>query len=185
MYPFHSTLFIQEWTFPVWVSLRVTGSVRKPALAGFLSVGHSSCQESAPAWAFQGINASFKACPPAWCGVLHGLQVDLYSLLDLHGLQGGTASPWSSLCVMCPVSFGLGTPVLNTEMQLCFTRDEQREEDHLLWLCDYDLNTAQASVGLRCKGTLIDHVQPGVQQDPQILLCQATLEPSTPACAGA
>lgn len=58
-----------------------------------------------------------------------------------------------------PVPFGLGRSVLDTELQLCFTRDEQREKDHLLWLYDYDLpNTAQAAVGLGCKGTLIDHV---------------------------
>ncbi|KAK4830186.1 LOW QUALITY PROTEIN: hypothetical protein QYF61_009213 [Mycteria americana] len=53
-----------------------------------LSTGPRSCQEPAPAWASHGVTASFGHIHLLWRGVLHGLQVDICSTVDLHGLQG-------------------------------------------------------------------------------------------------
>jgi len=45
-----------------------------------------SWQEPAPAWASHGITASFRNPPvPAW-GPFHGLQMEIYSTVDLLGL---------------------------------------------------------------------------------------------------
>jgi len=49
---------------------------------------HRSCQEPAPARAPHRVTASFRHPPaPAW-GPFHGLQVEICSTMDLHGLQG-------------------------------------------------------------------------------------------------
>lgn len=71
--------------------------------------------------------------PPLVCQILQSFNDRCGSLLNVP--------------LDIPVSFGLGSPVLDIELQLCFTRDEQREKDHFLWLYDYDLpNTAHAAV---------------------------------------
>jgi len=68
-----------------------TGSQALPAKLlqrGLLSPRvRRSWQEPAPAWAPHGATASFRHPPaPAW-GPFHGLQVDICSTMDLHGLQ--------------------------------------------------------------------------------------------------
>jgi len=52
---------------------------------------HRSRQEPPSAWAPHGVTASFRCVHLLWCGVLHGLQVDICSTVDLHRLQ------WDSL----------------------------------------------------------------------------------------
>jgi len=47
-----------------------------------------SWQESAPARAPHGVTASFRHPPALVQGPFHGLQVDICSTVDLHGLQG-------------------------------------------------------------------------------------------------
>lgn len=56
--------------------------------------------------------------PPLVCQILQLLNDHHGSLLNV---------PLNS-----PVSFGLGSPILDTELQLCFTWEEQGERDHLL-----------------------------------------------------
>ncbi|KAK4830119.1 hypothetical protein QYF61_008546, partial [Mycteria americana] len=55
---------------------------------GSSSEGHRSCQEPAPAWGLHGVTASFGRIHLLWRGVLHRLQLDICSTVDLHGLQG-------------------------------------------------------------------------------------------------
>jgi len=63
---------LQEQAALVWVPHGVTSPASKPA----------------PAWAPHGVTTSFRHPPaPAW-GPFHGLQVDICSTVDLHGLQG-------------------------------------------------------------------------------------------------
>jgi len=69
-----------------------TGSQALPANLlqhGLLSLRvHRSCQEPAPARAPHGVTASFGHPPAlAWCP-FRGLQVEICSTVDLHGLQG-------------------------------------------------------------------------------------------------
>jgi len=79
---------LQEQAVPAWVPPGVTSPASKPA----------------PVWAslprFKGPARSLLQCgfpmgsqPSSgihllWCGVFHGLQVDICSTVDLHGLQG-------------------------------------------------------------------------------------------------
>jgi len=69
-----------------------TGSQALPAnllQPGLLSPRvYRSWQKPAPAWVPHGVTVSFRHPPaPAW-GPFHGLQVDICSIVDLHGLQG-------------------------------------------------------------------------------------------------
>ena len=58
---------------------------------GLLSLqGHRPCQELAPVQAIHGVTASFGYILLLRREVLHGLQVDICSTVDLHGLQGTT-----------------------------------------------------------------------------------------------
>ena len=66
----------------------VTSPTSKPAPAWASALVHRSCQELAPAWAAQGVTASFRHIHLLWCGVLHGLQVAIFLPVDLRGLQG-------------------------------------------------------------------------------------------------
>ncbi|KAK4827365.1 hypothetical protein QYF61_017303 [Mycteria americana] len=50
--------------------------------------GPRSCQEPAPVQASHGVTASFGCIHLLWCGVLHGLQVDISSTITLYGRQG-------------------------------------------------------------------------------------------------
>jgi len=45
-------------------------------------------QEPTPSWAPPGVTASFRRPPALAWGPLHGLQVEICSTMDLHGLQG-------------------------------------------------------------------------------------------------
>ena len=75
---------LQEHTAPEWVLHEVPGPASKPAQCELLSPwGHRSCQDPAPAWASHRITAPFRLC-----GVLHRLQLDLCSPMDLHRLEG-------------------------------------------------------------------------------------------------
>ncbi|KAK4828634.1 hypothetical protein QYF61_000282 [Mycteria americana] len=69
-----------------------TGSQVLPAdllQSGFLPPQvHRFCQEPSPTWASHGVTASFGHIHLLWCGVLHRLQLDICSTIDLHGLQG-------------------------------------------------------------------------------------------------
>ncbi|KAK4827202.1 hypothetical protein QYF61_015230 [Mycteria americana] len=47
-----------------------------------------TCQKPAPARALHGVTASVRRIHLLQRGVLHGLQVDIFSTMDLHGLQG-------------------------------------------------------------------------------------------------
>jgi len=49
---------------------------------------HRSWQKPAAARALRGVTASFRNPPASAWGLFHGLQVDLCSIVDLHGLQG-------------------------------------------------------------------------------------------------
>jgi len=49
---------------------------------------HKSWQEPAPVWAPHGVTASFRHPSALAWGPFHGLQVDICSTVDLHGLQG-------------------------------------------------------------------------------------------------
>jgi len=69
-----------------------TGSQVLPAnllWRGLLSSqGHRSWQDPAPVWASHGVTGSFGCIHLPRRGVLTGLQVDICSTMDLHGLQG-------------------------------------------------------------------------------------------------
>jgi len=69
-----------------------TGSQALPANLlwhGLLSPAvRRSWQEPAAAWALNGVTASFRHPPALAWGPFHGLQVDICSTMDLHGLQG-------------------------------------------------------------------------------------------------
>jgi len=80
---------LQEQAAPAWVP---TGSQALPAnllQRGLLSPRvRRSWQEPAPVQAPRRVTASFRHPPaPAW-GPFHGVQVDICSTMDLHGLQG-------------------------------------------------------------------------------------------------
>ena len=83
---------LQEQTAPAWVPRGVTSPASKPAPAWApLSTGpwvRRSCQESALAWALCRLHLPSGHIHLLQCGVLHWLQVDICSTVDLHGLQG-------------------------------------------------------------------------------------------------
>jgi len=81
----------QEQAAPAWIP---TGSPALPAnllQRGLLSPRVCrSWHPPAPAWAPHGVTASFRHPPaPAW-GPFHGLQVEICSTVDLHGLRGNS-----------------------------------------------------------------------------------------------
>jgi len=58
------------------------------SMGSFLSPWvHRSCQESAPAQASHRVTASFRHTSTLVWGPFHELQVDIWSTMDLHGLQ--------------------------------------------------------------------------------------------------
>jgi len=80
---------LQEQAASAWVH---TGSQALPAnllRRGILSPWiHRSWQEPAPSHAPHRVTASFRHPPALEWGPFHGLQVDICSTVDLHGLQG-------------------------------------------------------------------------------------------------
>jgi len=65
----------------------------KPCQQTCSSVGsplHRSWQQHALVRALHGVTASFGCIHLLQCGVLHGLQVDICSTVELDGLQGGS-----------------------------------------------------------------------------------------------
>jgi len=81
---------LQEQAAPVWISCGVLSPASKPApaWAPLSPQGHRSCQEPAPVWASHGITAFFGHPPALVWGPFHGLQMDICSTMNLHGLQG-------------------------------------------------------------------------------------------------
>jgi len=64
---------------------------------GSLSRGAVFQEQAAPAWVHHGVITSFRHPPaPVW-GPFHGLQVDICSTVDLHGLQGNNNLPHHGL----------------------------------------------------------------------------------------
>jgi len=98
-----------------------------------------SWQEPAPAWASHGVTALFRHPPaPAW-GPFHGLQVEICSTVDLHGLQWDSlphhglhqelrgkalcSGAWSTSCTARIMNFFAGSPlVLFLLMVACFRK---------------------------------------------------------------
>ncbi|KAM9590481.1 uncharacterized protein ACIBXB_005737 [Morphnus guianensis] len=88
MGPFHG---VQSFRSTLLQHGLPTGSQILPEnlLRGLLSPQiRRSCQEPAPAQGSHGVTASFGRIHLLRHGVLHGLQVDICSTVDLHGLQG-------------------------------------------------------------------------------------------------
>jgi len=77
---------LQEQAAPAWVPHGVTSPASKPApaWAPLSAWGQSSCQDPAPARALHMVTAPFGHIHLLWCG----LQVEICSTVDLHGLQG-------------------------------------------------------------------------------------------------
>jgi len=80
---------LQEQTSPAWVPHGVTSPANKPALAraSFTPWAHRSWQEPAPACVPCRVTVSLRHIHLLWRGVLHRLQVDICSTVDLRGLQ--------------------------------------------------------------------------------------------------
>jgi len=75
-----------EQTVPAWVPCGVTSPTSKPAPAWApLSTGpaRSLLQHGLPV-----ASQPSSGIPLLWCGLFHGLQMDICSTVDLHGLQG-------------------------------------------------------------------------------------------------
>jgi len=90
---------LQEQAAPAWVPHGVTSPASNPApaWAPLSAWGHRSCQDLAPARALHGVTAPFGHIRLLWYGFLRGLQVEICSTMDLHGLAGAQpASPWSA-----------------------------------------------------------------------------------------
>jgi len=78
---------------PPWASV----PARNQLLHGFLCVGHSSCLEPAPAWAFHGLQAPSGHVSLLQRGVLHGLQGGCLLQRGPPWAAGGQpTSPWST-----------------------------------------------------------------------------------------
>jgi len=116
---------LQEQAAPLWVP---TGSQALPANLlrhGLLSPRvHRSWQEPAPAWAPHGVTASFRHPPaPVW-GHFHGLQVDICSTVDLHGLQGDNLPhhglrPELQAKTLCSGIWSTSSPSFFTDLGVC------------------------------------------------------------------
>ncbi|KAK4831745.1 hypothetical protein QYF61_018943 [Mycteria americana] len=121
---------------------------------------HRSCQEPAPAQASHRVTASFGCIHLLWHGVLHGLQVDICSTINLHGLQVDSL-PHHGLHHglqgnLCSSTWSTSSPSFFTGL-------------------------AQDTIGfLGCEHTLLAHVQLFIHQYPQVLLCRAALNPFIP-----
>ena len=77
---------LQEQAAAAWVTHGITSPVSKPALAWARSAGpgRSLLQRRAP----HRVTTFFRYPPALAWGPFHGLQVDICSTVDLHGLQG-------------------------------------------------------------------------------------------------
>jgi len=63
-------------------------SFRHKLLQCGYAMGHSSCQDTASAWALHRLQLPSGHVHLLWCGFFHGLQVDICSAVDFHRLQG-------------------------------------------------------------------------------------------------
>jgi len=104
-----------------------TGSQALPA--NLLGVGllspqvRRSWQEPAPAQAPHGVTASFRHPPALVWGPFHGLQVDICSAVDLHGLQGDSL-PYRGLLHglqgnLCSGTWHTSSPSFFTDLGIC------------------------------------------------------------------
>ncbi|KAK4821752.1 hypothetical protein QYF61_000813 [Mycteria americana] len=102
-----------------------------------LSMVYRFCQEPAPAWASHGVTASFRCIHLLWCGVLHGLQVDICSTMDLHGLQGDSL-PHHGLNHwlqgnLCSGTWSTSSPSFFTDLgniSIMFSLVERKQAEH-------------------------------------------------------
>jgi len=85
---------------------------------------HKSWQQPAPVWAPHGITAFFRHPPAPARGPFHGLQVDICSSMDLHGLQGNNL-PCHGLRhklqgkALCSDISGTSPPSIFTDLGVC------------------------------------------------------------------
>jgi len=91
--PLHGSLprgaVLQEQAAPAWVPHGSQALSANLLWRRFLSPRvHRSCQEPASARAPHRVTASFRHPPALAWGLFHGLQVDIWSTVNLHGLQG-------------------------------------------------------------------------------------------------
>ena len=84
--------------------------------------GHRSCQETAPVW------APHRVTPPSdihllWRGILRGLQVDVCSTINLHGLKGDSLPHHSLLHRLqgnlCSGTWSTSSPYFFTDLGVC------------------------------------------------------------------
>lgn len=101
--PILATSCSLSWIAPAWVLHGVTSPAANLLQRGLLSPrGYSSFQEPVPVPASHRVTASFWH-PPAPVWVPHGLQVEIWPTMDLHGLQGHSLSYHSLHHVnLCP-----------------------------------------------------------------------------------
>jgi len=116
---------LQEQAAPAWVP---TGSQALPAnllWRGLLSPRVCrSWQEPAPEWAAHRVTASFRhKCALAW-GPFHGLQLDICSTVDLHGVQGDSLPHHGLLHelqgkTLCSGAWSTSSPSFSTDLGVC------------------------------------------------------------------
>ena len=85
---FPQAVVLQERTALVWVPHGGQFLPENLLQCGLPSTGCRSCQEPPPVWAPHGLQLPSGHIHLLKHGVLHGLQVDIFSTVVLHGLQG-------------------------------------------------------------------------------------------------
>jgi len=90
---------------------------------GSLPWGAVLQEQAAPAWALHGVTASLGHPPtPVW-GPFHGLQMDICSTVDLHGLWGDRLPQHGLLQGLqgnlCPGSWSTSSPSFFTDHGVC------------------------------------------------------------------
>jgi len=79
---------VQQQAAPAWIPHGVTAPASKPASAwNFLFMGPQVLSGTCSSMGFLWGHSLLWAYPPAWHRVLHRLQVNICSTVDLHGLQ--------------------------------------------------------------------------------------------------
>jgi len=87
---FPRSAILQEQNAPAWVLQEVTSPASKPARvwASLFPRVHRSFQGPAPVQALHNVTISFGHIHLILCAVIHTLQVDICSTVNLHGLKG-------------------------------------------------------------------------------------------------
>jgi len=114
----------QKQAAPLWVCHGVTSPASKPAPAwtSLSPQGRTSCQESAPCRVSMGSQPTL-GIHLLWCGVLHGLQVEICATMDRHGLQGHSL-PHHGLHhrlqgKLCSRAWSTSSPSFCTDLGVC------------------------------------------------------------------